>query len=107
MPSNYQPDPEKPLTPRHVRLILDAVANRAGLGKVNPHKLRHTTATMLLNRGVGIRYVQEVLGHKNISTTQIYTHVATADLERMLAKCHPRWGKKVKRDRQEKPARKG
>jgi len=107
VPNNYQPDPEKPLTPRHVRIILNDVAHRAGLGKVNPHKLRHTTATMLFNRGMDIRYVQEVLGHKNISTTQIYTHVAMANLERVLAKCHPRWGKKVKRDRQEKSTRKG
>ena len=105
--NNYQPNPEKPLTPRHVRIILNAVAHRAGLGKVNPHKLRHTFATTLLNRGVDIRYVQELLGHKNINTTQIYTHVATANLERTLAKCHPRWGKKVKRDRQEKPTRQG
>lgn len=105
--NNYQPDPEKPLTPRHVRIILNAVAHRAGLGKVNPHKLRHTFATTLLNRGVDIRYVQELLGHKNINTTQIYTHVATANLERTMAKFHPRWGKKVKRDRQEKPTRQG
>ena len=99
VPNNYQPDPEKPLTPRHVRAILNTIAYRAGLGKVNPHKLRHTTATMLFNRGMDIRYVQEVLGHKSISNTQIYTHVATANLERVLAKCHPRWGKKVKRAR--------
>jgi integrase/recombinase XerD len=90
VPSNYQPDPEKPLTPRHVRIILNAVAHRAGLGKINPHKLRHTTATMLRNRGLDIRYVQELLGHKSISNTAIYTHVAIASLQEVYRRCHPR-----------------
>ncbi len=90
VPSNYHPDPEKPLTPRHVRVILNAVAHRAGLGKVNPHKLRHTFATMLRNRGVDIRYVQELLGHKSISNTAIYTHVAIAKLQEEYRRCHPR-----------------
>ncbi len=91
VPSNYQPDPEKPLAPRHVRTILNTIAYRAGMGRTNPHKFRHTFATTLLNRGAGLRYVQELLGHASISTTQIYTHVAQADLQRTMAKCHPRW----------------
>lgn len=90
VPNNYHPDPEKPLTPRHIRVILNTVAHRAGLGKVNPHKLRHTFATMLRNRGVDIRYVQELLGHKSISNTQIYTHVAIASLQEEYMRCHPR-----------------
>ena len=91
VPNNYQPDPEKPLVPRHVRTILNAIAYRAGMGKTNPHKFRHTLATVLLNRGAGLRYVQELLGHASISTTQIYTHVAQADLQRTMEKFHPRW----------------
>ncbi len=102
-----RPRDSQPLNPRRVRQLLNEIAARVGLGKVNPHKIRHTFATALTNRGVDIRHVQELLGHKNISNTQIYTHVATANLERVLAKCHPRWGKKVKRARQEKPTRKG
>ncbi len=91
VPNNYQPDPEKPLTPRHVRTILNTIAYRAGMGKTNPHKFRHTFATVLLKRGAGLRYVQELLGHKSISNTQIYTHVAQADLQRAMEKFHPRW----------------
>ncbi len=91
VPNNYQPDPEKPLTTRQVRTILNAIAYRAGMGKTNPHKFRHTFATTLLNRGADLRSVQELLGHASISTTQIYTHVAQADLQRTMAKFHPRW----------------
>ena len=91
VPNNYQPDPEKPLSSRHVRAILNTIAYRAGMGKTNPHKFRHTFATVLLKRGAGLRYVQELLGHKSISNTQIYTHVAQADLQRAMEKFHPRW----------------
>lgn len=49
--------------------------------KITPHKLRHTMATMLVNAGVDIRTVQQLLGHKNISTTQIYTHLSTEKLQ--------------------------
>ncbi len=80
----------QPLNPRRVRQLLSEIAARAGLGKVNPHKLRHTTATMLFNRGVNIRYVQELLGHKSISNTAIYTHVAIASLQAVYRKFHPR-----------------
>ncbi len=61
----------------------------AGLdGKFSPHKLRHTAATLMLRNGVDVRTLQEVLGHDNLNTTQIYTHVESADL-RAAAQANP------------------
>lgn len=54
--------------------------------------IRHTTATHLLEAGVDIRYVQQLLGHHSISTTQIYTHVNNAKLKNVIESLHPRRG---------------
>jgi integrase/recombinase XerD len=61
--------------------------DRAGLDPetVTPHVLRHTCATEMMRRGVNLRIVQEALGHKNISTTQIYTHVVNEDVIKAMS----------------------
>jgi site-specific recombinase XerD len=79
-----------PLRKRSIRLIVGASARRAGLADVHPHTLRHSFATHLLNHGADIRYVQQLLRHARLSTTQIYTHTAIADLARVHARCHPK-----------------
>ena len=71
--------------------IIKKYAKIAGIIKnISPHTLRHSFATDLLRNGADIRSVQELLGHKSLVTTQIYTHVSTATLRKVYEKAHPR-----------------
>ncbi len=81
------------LTTRSVARMLEKHLQAAGLDqRTTPHTLRHSFATHLLDRGADIRSVQELLGHKSLVTTQIYTHVSTAGLRAAYEKAHPRAG---------------
>ena len=82
------------LSNRRTRMSVDAVQVmvhktllKAGLdaSHISPHKLRHTAATLMLQNGVDVRTLQEVLGHENLNTTQIYTHIANAELKKAAA----------------------
>jgi integrase/recombinase XerC len=81
----------KRLTTRSVGRLLEKYLKQTGLDRrTTPHTLRHSFATHLLDRGADIRSVQELLGHKSLATTQIYTHLSTAGLRKAYEKAHPR-----------------
>jgi integrase/recombinase XerD len=80
----------KPLERTGLWRIIGKLAGKAGLADVHPHTLRHSFATHLVGGGADLRVVQELLGHADIATTQIYTHVDRTQLREVVKLCHPR-----------------
>ncbi|HEX7771640.1 MAG TPA: tyrosine-type recombinase/integrase [Pyrinomonadaceae bacterium] len=80
-----------PLDDADIMRIVRKAADRAGIRKhVTPHTLRHTCATHLLKGRADIRQIQKLLGHRRLSSTEVYTRVELTDLHEVLARCHPR-----------------
>ncbi len=79
------------LSERGVRRTIDKYVKLCCIGKrISPHSIRHSFATHMLNNGADLRSVQELLGHKNLSTTQIYTHLSTKRIKEIYDSAHPR-----------------
>ena len=79
------------LTQRGVRDIIDRIIKKGSINAhITPHTFRHTFATMLLNEGCDLKSVQELLGHVNMSTTSIYTHITSDKIKDAYLHSHPR-----------------
>ena len=84
---NYR---NEPLDPRSVQRIIEMFRLfLKGNKQITPHKLRHSFATHMLNQGVDLRVVQELLGHNSLASTEKYTHVTTTQLSEMCTNLHP------------------
>ena len=79
------------LSEQSIRNIVNEYAQEAGVRMhITPHMFRHTFATALLDEDVSIRYIQQLLGHSSITTTQIYTHISTNKIRHIIEDKHPR-----------------
>ena len=80
----------RPLTRAMVFTIVRRLCEKAGITKtVSPHTLRHSFATHLLQNGADLRVIQQLLGHEDLATTEIYTHLDVQDLRKAILQCHP------------------
>lgn len=79
----------KAYTAGRIYILLNVIAKRAGVSGVHPHAFRRAAATHMLQHGADLRAVQELLGHECLSTTQLYTNLQCADLQRVHDRCHP------------------
>jgi site-specific recombinase XerD len=80
-----------PLDDADIVRIVQKAARRANIKKhITPHTLRHTCATHLLKGKADIRQIQKLLGHRRLSSTEVYTHVEISDLREVITRCHPR-----------------
>ncbi|MGO9608373.1 MAG: tyrosine-type recombinase/integrase, partial [Verrucomicrobiia bacterium] len=85
----------QPLSRKTIWVLIKKYARRAGISKnITPHTLRHSFASHLLNNGGDLRVIQEMLGHADISTTQIYTHIDQQRLKETHYRFHPRSGRR-------------
>lgn len=85
----------RPLYPSLVyHVVHDSLAQAGGSGKLSPHVLRHTFASVMLNHGAELNSVKELLGHENLAATQVYTHVTLSELQHNYELAHPRALKK-------------
>ena len=81
----------KPLYPSLVyHVVHDALQAAGGTGKLSPHVLRHTFASVMLNHGAELNSVKELLGHESLAATQVYTHVTLSELQHNYELAHPR-----------------
>ena len=81
----------KRLTEQSVRCMINSYCQTCGISMhITPHMFRHSFATLLLEQDVDIRYIQKLLGHSSITTTQIYTHVTSAKQKEIIKTKHPR-----------------
>jgi integrase/recombinase XerC len=81
---------KRPINVRTVHRIVTGIAKKSGAFSVTPHVLRHSCATHMLEGGASLRFIQEFLGHENLSTTQIYLTISASRMKESYAKSHPR-----------------